>query len=108
MFPLMVLTKPGHRCPASQGHSEKTIGPARASKPNLPAKASIPSQPPRFDIVAGVSAPGSCSTRWRIAPIDVAIWTCDRREHSPGKRLKPLRPTSTRLRHAEIFTNLLP
>jgi hypothetical protein len=35
----MFLTRTGHRCLGSQGHSEKTIGPAWASKAKLPAKA---------------------------------------------------------------------
>jgi len=48
----MFLTKTGHRCLAPQGHSEKTIGPARASKAKLPAKAASLAQMSWIDKMA--------------------------------------------------------
>jgi hypothetical protein len=60
MSPLMFLTRTWHRCLGSQGHSEKTIGPAWASKAKLPAKAASLAQMSWIDnLTSGPIWPGS-------------------------------------------------
>jgi hypothetical protein len=71
----MFLTSKRASLPGSQGHSEKTIGPAWAAKAKLPAKAISLAQMSWIDILADLAIQGRL-TRIRLAGITVIPATC--------------------------------